>query len=108
MVSHPDLVAGAGRLCTVLMAAFPGRVLAKVGAEGVYGAALLDEGLGIALKVEDGNAWACNVALLAVLEQLGLDIASAPTLRKFARLPILNTRRDEVGVMRATGTLAIA
>lgn len=106
MVSHPDLVAGAGRLCTALMTAFPGRVIAKVGAEGVYGAALLDEGLGIALKVEDGNAWACNTALVAVLEQLGLEVASAPALRRFAEHPVLNTRRDQVGVMRATGTLA--
>jgi L-asparaginase II len=108
MISHPDLVAGTGRLCTVLMSAFSGQVIAKVGAEGVYGAALLEEGLGIAVKVEDGNPWACNVALLAVLGQLGLEVESKPALRKFAELPILNTRRHEVGVMRAAGTLAIA
>jgi L-asparaginase II len=108
MASHPDLVAGSGRLCTVLMTAFPGRVIAKVGAEGVYGAALLDKGLGIAVKVEDGNPWACNVALLAVLGQLGLEVGSKAVLQKFAELAILNTRRQEVGVMRAAGTLAIA
>jgi L-asparaginase II len=108
MTSRPDLVAGHGRLCTDLMRAFPGRVLAKVGAEGVYGAALADTGLGVAVKVEDGNWRACNVALLAVLEQLGLDVPGVPALDRYRVLPVLNTRREEVGVIRAEGEIAFA
>ena len=50
MVLHPELVAGEGRPCTELMRAHPGHVVAKVGAEGVYSAALIREGLGVTLR----------------------------------------------------------
>jgi L-asparaginase II len=90
------------------MHAFPGKVLAKVGADGVYGAALIDHELGIALKVENGDWRACNVALLAVLEQLGVDLNSAPQLDRYRRMPVLNTRREEVGVLEARGEIAIS
>src|SRR5436305_1195422 len=35
MRAHPELVAGTGRLCTVLMGAAP-EIIAKTGAEGVF------------------------------------------------------------------------
>src|SRR5213076_711878 len=56
MVMHPELIAGEGRPCTEMMRAHPGRVLTKVGAEGVYSALLTREKLGVALKVEDGHS----------------------------------------------------
>jgi hypothetical protein len=56
--------------------------------------------------VEDGNWRACNVALLAVLEQLGLPISDASQLDRYRFLPVLNTRREQVGVMRADGEIA--
>ena len=107
MTSHPYLVGGEGRLCTAAMEAYPGQLLTKVGAEGVYGAALIDRQLGIALKVEDGSARAATVALVALLDQLGLEPAPSVYLTKFASLPILNTRRETVGLMRAEGEVEI-
>lgn len=106
MLTHPDLVAGYGRFCTQLMQTYAHRVLAKVGAEGVYVAALRDRGVGIGLKVEDGNGRAAVVALAGVLEQL--DVAPPPStaLPAFACLALTNTRREQVGVMRASGTLS--
>src|SRR5213594_2155022 len=44
MLRHPELIAGEGRPCTELMRAHPGRVIAKVGAEGVYCALLTQQG----------------------------------------------------------------
>ncbi len=70
MWAHPELVAGTGRLCTELMTACRGTVLAKVGAEGVYSAALPSLGLGLTLKVEDGDGRCSPPALLAVLRQV--------------------------------------
>src|SRR5213596_3557204 len=72
MVLHPELIAGEGRPCTEMMRAHPGRVVAKVGAEGVYSAALIRESLGVALKVEDGHSLASALAIAAVLAELGL------------------------------------
>ncbi len=108
MTSQPGLVAGSGRPCTALMSAYPGRVLAKVGAEGVYGAAILERQLGIGLKVEDGHNWAAVVALWAVLDQLGLDPPPSEILPRFAQLPVRNSRGEVVGALRASGRLHLA
>jgi L-asparaginase II len=105
MTSHPDLVAGQGRLCTALMRASAGRILAKVGAEGVYGAALRDRGWGVALKVEDGHGWSAAAALVAILEQLGVEPDDA--VLPFAVLPVRNTRGETVGETRAAGRLTL-
>jgi len=105
MMTRPDLVAGQGRPCTALMRAYPGRVLAKVGAEGVYGAALPHQRLGVGLKVEDGHTWAAVAALWAVLEQLGLEPPPRVTEPLFAEVPVRNTRQEAVGSLRASGKL---
>jgi L-asparaginase II len=102
MLAHPELIAGEGRPCTEVMRAFPGRVIAKVGAEGVYSALLVKEGIGIALKVADGHTVAAALALGAVLSELGLG-SPPPGL---AARPIRNSRGLEVGDMRVIGGLA--
>lgn len=101
MIGHPFLVAGSDRLCTRLIEVTGGRVLAKIGAEGVYGAAALEQGLGIALKARDGARRAAEVALLGVLESLGvLTEAELGALRQWARPEITNTRDERVGFVR--------
>ena len=110
MTAHPELVAGTSRLCTELMAACRGRVLAKVGAAGIYCAALPELRLGLALKVADGDSAASAPALLAVLRALltraglGRDCESA-AVESHAERPITNTRGTTVGAIRAAGTL---
>lgn len=106
MTEQPRMVAGHRRLCTEVMQAYPGRVLAKVGAEGMYGAALIDRQVGIAIKIEDGSSAAAMPALVAILEQLGLERTAGSSLDRFAELPLLNTRWETVGVMRAEGELS--
>lgn len=108
MMAHPFLVAGTGRLCTDLMAAWPGRVVAKVGADGVYSAALPGLRLGVTLKVEDGDNRAAAVALVEVLRQLTADAGPDYALEAVAghaRLPIRNTRDAVTGELRPAGTL---
>src|SRR5438309_10373364 len=101
MLRHPDLIAGSGRPCTELMRAHPGRVLAKVGAEGVYCALLVRDGLGVALKVADGHGLAAALALAAVLEELGVR----PRPASLGARPNVNTRGDTVGELRVNGGL---
>lgn len=112
MLAHPAIVAGEGRYCTDLMRALPGAVIAKVGAEGVYSAALIGAGLGVALKVQDGDMRSAPVALAAVLQQL--CARHAPALAaglldgpagRYAEPAARNTRGEVTGVLRATGTL---
>ena len=83
------------------MRAHPGRVIAKVGAEGVYCALLVGEGLGVALKVTDGHALASALAIAAVLEAIGLR----PAPPSLGARPNLNTRGEPVGELRVNGGL---
>ncbi|MFC5066125.1 asparaginase [Actinomycetospora atypica] len=75
MRAHPHLVAGTGRLDTVLMARVPG-VVAKGGAEGVLIAGLPD-GSALAAKVDDGQARALGPVLLDVLARRGVPAPEA-------------------------------
>ncbi len=102
MLHHPELVAGLGRACTELKTAHPGRVVAKVGAEGVYSALLTREALGMTLKVEDGHSVASALAIAAVLSELGLK----PQPAKWLKRPNTNSRGETVGEMRVSGGLA--
>lgn len=109
MMAHPDLVAGEGRFCTQLMRAMPGQVIAKIGAEGVYSAGLPGPGLGITLKVEDGDMRAAAPALMGVLHQLfgrfGGGSFPAEALAAWDHVPIRNTRGQVTGEIRAAGAL---
>src|SRR5258708_21751790 len=71
MLRHPELVAGEGRPCTDMMRAHPGRVITKVGADGVYSALLTQERLGVALKGEDGHGASAALAMAAGVGDLG-------------------------------------
>jgi L-asparaginase II len=101
MLRHPDLIAGDGRPCTELMRAHPGRIITKVGAEGVYCALLVQEGLGVALKVTDGHGIASALAMAAVLEALGVRPRPASLVSR----PNINTRGETVGELRVNGAL---
>jgi L-asparaginase II len=91
------------------MQAWPGEIIAKVGALGIYCATIPRLGLGIALKVEDGDTRAAGVALLAVLRQiLERDGGAGPawnTLASFARPEIRNSRGLLTGTMESFGEL---
>ena len=93
IAEHPFMVAGSGRLCTEIMRLTGRRVLVKTGADGVYTAALMEKGLGIALKIDDGTKEAAEVALLAVLNHLGaLHADEVEALAARSRMPVSNTR----------------
>jgi L-asparaginase II len=106
-LAHPRLIAGDGRLETVLMETLPGRLFAKTGAEGGFALALVREKLGVALKVEDGASRALGPAILQVLAELGLlTPEAAEALKTYRQSVILNHRKQEVGEIRAAFTLA--
>ena len=89
MRAHPALIRGDAAADTELMRALPGWV-AKGGAEGLH-CASGPEGLGVALKVEDGSQRAVKPALAALLGPLGY------ALEDFARVSLLNSLGEVVG-----------
>lgn len=101
MCQSPELVAGEGRACTLLMRAMRGRVAVKTGAEGVFVAILPDEGLGVALKIADGATRASEAAMTAILAHLRVLDPADPTVSRFLTGPIRNWRGMATGELRA-------
>jgi L-asparaginase II len=98
MRTRPFLVGGTDRFDTVLMEETDGAILAKIGAEGVHSVAVLDRGLGLAVKVEDGNQRAQYPAVLRLLQALdALPAVLPPRLAEFVTKPLRNTRGEVVG-----------
>ena len=90
------------------MKLFGARVLAKTGAEGVFCAALPEQGLGIALKCDDGAGRAAEVIMAALIarfmpvtddERMALDRYVRPVLR--------NWNGIAVGGLRPAAPLAV-
>ncbi|MCX7747243.1 MAG: asparaginase [Clostridia bacterium] len=102
MTMYPEMVAGQGRLDTKLMKTVGDRVVGKIGAEGVYCAGLLGKGIGIALKVTDGNARAVGPAIIEVLYQLKVIVKEElDKLKEFWNPDILNHIGEKVGEIKA-------
>jgi L-asparaginase II len=92
MRTHPQLVRGPGAPDTMVMELLPGWV-AKGGAEGLLCAASAD-GLGVALKVEDGAARGIRPALAALLARLGVETGP------LGSVPLTNSLGETVGELR--------
>lgn len=104
MTTHAHLVGGTDRFDTLLMDAGRGRIFAKIGAEGVHSVGLLDQGIGIAIKVEDGSPRAQYPAVLACLQYLGALPARLPeSLMSVAFQQLHNTRGEAVGAVFVPG-----
>jgi L-asparaginase II len=99
---HPHLVAGTGHPDTLIMQAFGGRIMQKVGAEGVQCGAIRDKGWGYAIKCDDGNIPASQAMLAHLLLQYAdPDETQRKLLEGLANQPIRSVRGAEVGVLRA-------
>src|SRR5699024_1503919 len=106
MMKHPEMVGGTNRFDTDLMNAYEQRIVCKGGAEGVHCFGDKETGIGVAVKVEDGNGRGTSVASMEVLRQLNIgNQVIWDSLKKHAKAPILNTRNDIVGEITADFTL---
>ena len=103
----PFMVGGSERFDSVVMQRLGERVFCKVGAEGVYCAALPERGIGVAIKIDDGNnARAAEVVMAATIEAfVDLDHDEASLLHRLSDVSLRNWNGIEVGTLRATGEL---
>lgn len=106
MTRSPEMVAGTKRFDTDLMRTFQGRIVAKGGAEGVHCFGDTELGIGVAIKVEDGNARATTVAAMEVIKQLKIGEATIwNQLEEYHVVPILNARKEKIGKIIANFSL---
>ena len=104
--AKPWYVAGTGRFCTEIMERFGARVFIKGGAEGVYCGALPGEGLGIAIKCDDGASRAAEVVMAAMIARLlPLDASERAFMDRYVRPTIRNWNGIAIGTLQATEVL---
>jgi len=109
MTTHPELIGGTSeRLDTELMKAGKGRLISKVGAEGVYTSGVLPcenwpRGLGLAIKIEDGDDHRARpTVVIESLRQLGILVdESLEAVSRYAFFPVRNRGGDVVGEVTA-------
>lgn len=98
---RPHLFGGSERFDSVLVEETAGRIIAKIGAEGIHSATVVEQGLGVVVKVEDGAMRAQYPALLRALQLAGaLPEALPARLQEFASTKVRNTRGEVVGEVR--------
>jgi L-asparaginase II len=109
MTSYPEMVGGTvERLDTEMMRATEGALISKVGAEGVYTVGVLPcarwpRGLGLALKIEDGeDRRARPTVVIESLRQLGVLTGEAyDAVKPYSSFPVRNHRGETVGEVNA-------
>jgi L-asparaginase II len=114
MMNFPEMIGGTRRLDTLIMQAAPGKIISKVGAEGVYLAGILPNeqwktGLAIAFKIEDGDdRRARAVVAIRLLRQVGiLNDGNDENLREYSPITLKNWRGDMVGKIAADFVLKL-
>lgn len=106
MTRCPEMVGGTGCFDTRMMAAGKGAFVVKTGAEGVYAGILPGQGLGIALKIDDGAKRAAETAMAALLKHFGaLDGGVMAPVADFVEPVITNAMGVPVGAVRWVGNL---
>lgn len=100
MKAHPALLAGQDRICTQVTAGCKGDVILKMGAEGVFSGCLPRQGIGFALKIDDGNARASEIAIASILHHR-LKIKH-PILQNWEEHITRNWNKVRVGIVHPT------
>jgi L-asparaginase II len=100
MRARPEMVRGPGELDTELMRHLPGAV-SKVGAEALHCMALPEQGLGMAVRIDDGGFRALDPASADVLHQLLGEGSFPAALEGFRSPPVLDSNNVAVGELRS-------
>ena len=98
MTTYPEMVAGTKRFCTDFMKVCGHKMFGKVGAEGVYLVGIKEKGIGIGIKIEDGDMSIVYSVVIEVLKQLNMITnEEIDKLINYYKPKILNARKEEVG-----------
>lgn len=97
---HPEMLAGTDGFCAELTRESKGKLIGKIGAEGVYCIGVKSEGIGIAVKIESGNMHIIPPVVMKILEDLGiLAPEEQDALKAFRKLPNKNDAGTQVGTI---------
>lgn len=72
VMNYPVFASGSDRIDYKIMEKYPNKVVVKSGANGYFGGAIPDKGIGFAIKTNDGLSNMRNIVLIELLHQLGV------------------------------------
>lgn len=103
MNNHPQMIAGTNGFCTELIKNTHGKLIGKIGADGVYCLAVKGMDVGIAIKIEDGNFHrAIPPVVMRCLEELNiLNTSEIEALDSFRHEHLTNSLGKRVGKVNA-------
>ncbi len=106
MATHPVLISEEGDVDTAIMDLTEGRVIAKLGAEGMLCLAIPEHGLGVAIRESSGASRALGPIGVGVIEALGIESpAVIRQLREALVRPVKTFSGSIVGETRPTVSL---
>lgn len=96
MRHYPMIISGTGRIDAIVSEITNGRIIAKIGADAVYCLSSVEEGIGVAFKIEDGSYQAINPTVIGILKRLGLvnKAEYEQLIEKFP--PVLKNHRGDI------------
>ena len=101
MTGYPEMIAGTNSFDSELMRVTRGKLIAKLGADGVYCVGAARKDIGIAVKIEDGNVRVLSPVVLETLKQLELiNDEELTELKHFYIKDIKNSQGDKIGEIR--------
>lgn len=101
MVEYPFMIAGTDGFCTDLIANTNGKLIGKIGAEGIYCIGIKEKGIGIAVKIEDGLMDVLPPVVMKVLTEMEvLEEYELQALSKYSTMRNENDIGTVVGEIR--------
>lgn len=101
MAAHPEMISGSGRCDLAIARATSGDCVGKVGVDGTYAIGVKSLGIGIAIKIADGDLSALYASAVAVLREIGLvNDENAPALARWDNPILRNLRGAMVGHLK--------
>lgn len=107
MNKYPEMISGTGGFCTELIKHTNGKLIGKIGAEGVYCVGHKEAKLGFAMKIESGSMAVLPPVVISILKQLNLISKEESTqLEKFENMDNINDVKTVVGEIRPVFNLS--
>ena len=98
MAAYPEMLFGSGFFATELIRVTNGRIIGKIGADGVFAFACEDQPLAAAVKIEDGSVPMVPIVVMEVLKQLDLlTEQETAELSSFSRYETINCHGIKAG-----------
>lgn len=99
MNNSPEMVSGTDGFCTELIRHTNGKLVGKLGAEGIYCIGIKGKNIGLAVKIEDGNySRAINPAVMKCLEDMQvLEPSELENLKSFSKVSNYNNKNEVIG-----------